>query len=188
LKTCLVEKNKAYYIAPSAKNLQMKIFHTLLFLLFAFFLNAQKQQNNYNTKIDRAEKVEVNNGIISIKNADTVILKITIIEKKTFLYLDSLIQTYDSTKKKFVTKFYFSNHQSPKTEFELLFKFNIEVNSFQLRPNGSGSSQIQGGSSKDKKQLYYTGTIVSGRGFFVETESLEKLKSEIRGIDGAFKN
>jgi hypothetical protein len=164
------------------------LFSTIFISMFSF---CQKKGDNYNTTINKADKVEINDGVINIKKADSVIIRITIIQKKTFIYLDSIIEKYDASRKVYVTNYFLSNkQQSLSIEFDLTFIFESPIVKCELLPNGSGSANMSSmsGTKGSKSYYYFTGKITCANGIVASVESKEKIKITIKGIDGAFTN
>lgn len=161
---------------------------TLFFVLTLFTFSPTIAQQIKNNTINRADNVEILDGVVTIMKADSVIIKIFVIDKKTFIYLDSINHSYDTVSKLYITKYYLANHPlSLKTEFEFMFKFNSQVTSFRASSNGSGSTNVQTIQSENNT-FYATGHVVSSKGVLVRVESKEKVHASIRGIDGAFKD
>lgn len=69
----------------------------LLLFLFALPIMCYAQQKTYNTTIGKSDRVEIKNGIVTIKKADTVIIKIySQKDLKTNLILSSYGEFRDS--------------------------------------------------------------------------------------------
>ena len=52
----------------------MKLLSTLILLLFCSLLNGQVIKKTFNTKIDKANKVEIKNSLVNISKADSIFI------------------------------------------------------------------------------------------------------------------
>ena len=73
----------------------MKLLTTLLAIIFSF--NAYSQNNIYNTKIEKAIKVEIKEGVAEIKNVENLTISTVIIsDTKPRYYFAGLFRQKDS--------------------------------------------------------------------------------------------
>ena|SRR5258705_634742 len=136
----------------------MKRFIFLLCHLISILSFCQNKGNTYNTDINVAKNVEIKDGHIYIKQADTVIVKIEVVEKKYNLIVDSVFTLID-TAKNFITIIKFVNKESPRSELNLDFSFDQPIEGIAHRIIGSGSEMAQQNFTLDKKRVFLTGYI-----------------------------
>jgi len=157
----------------------------LLIIIFIIIQVTVSGQVTKITNVKSARTVEINRGVVTIKQADTVIIKIyTSANLKTPLYLTFNETKFDSTLSRFVTKLKLTN---PK-EFEyydvnIKLNFNKPVEFVQyISGLGVGTKYEE---SKDKKEF----TLKMLRcdcdeGIDVNIISEEKVVVSISGISG----
>ena len=159
------------------------------FLYIFFFLalanvNGQKQETIYNTKINKADKVEIKNGEITINRADTVIIKVTITDSKYRVYVDAFNQSKDSLG--YLTYIHFINPNLLNYEVDLIFKFDKSIIDGILEFE-SGAAQINNMIFSDKKMWSAAGKITTPNGFYALIKSKEKIQVSITGVYGVLK-
>ncbi len=86
----------------------IRIVFIFCFLLMQLLSVCQSISNTYNTKINAADKVEIKNGQIFIKQADQVIVKVEVVESSSRLLVDSVFRFLNSAKN-FITIIKFIN-------------------------------------------------------------------------------
>jgi hypothetical protein len=166
----------------------MKIMNFFLILLFLLINSvqgySQKNKEVYNTEINKATKVEIENGIVNIKRADTVIVKVFVTKNGSQIFLQSLKEEKDSSNSFTTTIHFVSNKVFSIDIDELIFGFDKPIKEIRLRPTSGGTVSVQGGSSKDKKNFIFSGKISSKNGFDAIIKSNERIKIQIKGIEG----
>jgi hypothetical protein len=142
--------------------------------------------NIYNSKIDQATKVEIQDGTINIKHADTVVVRFYIIDNKEKVFLIAAEQNKD-TSGVYTTKLYFRNPEKDA--------FNIDITLVCDKPildiymwYENGGMFMGGANPNPKDQAYrFLGTVAAPGGFLVIIKSNEPIVVTAKGVDGFLK-
>ena len=104
------------------------------FILFALslFWSISTFSQTYNTNIDKAQKVEIKNGVINIKKADTVFIKIYPAEKlKTKLILSFYEEIIDTLGGYTINLLINNPNESEYHDVDIKLKFDKPIESIQ---------------------------------------------------------
>lgn len=162
----------------------MRVLSFLLFITLYPPLYGQKVNKNYNTNIEKAQKVDIKDGVITIKKADTVIIKIyTSLNTKTKLYLVSNKEVKDSTGQ-YITSIIIKNPDlSEYNDVNISLKFNKPVESIDWGIRMAFKMSIK--ESFDKKEWGLTmQKCFCENGISITIKSKERVLVSIYGIDG----
>jgi hypothetical protein len=160
----------------------MRVHYLIFSLLFSIIkLNAQNPGVIKNNNIENADRVEIKGGVVNIKHADTVLVKVYISDTKTEILLDGFRQTKDSLG--YLTFLHFIRPNSIAYSFVLEIKLDIPIDGFDYR---GGSGFMQGYWSEDKKTGTFSGNFTSHTGFTIWFRTPYKYapKISIVGIEG----
>lgn len=164
----------------------MKSYIFLSCLFVSLSVYGQKG-DEYQTNINKAQKVVIEDGAIYIKQADTVIVKVEIVDKKYVLLVDSVITFKDSLKNYF-TCVKFISKNSPRFEISLDFYFSDSISGWALKTLGRSNSMISKNITSGNKQGFISGTMFSEQGFWVIIRSKSKITIKLKGIGGTVKH
>lgn len=152
--------------------------------LISIYGNCQNKDITYNTDIGAAENVEIKDGNIYIKKANTVVVKVEIVDPKYNLLIDSVFTRYDTTSSSFITIVKFIGKNSPKLNVDLQFNANDTILGAGIKTISPSTSMMQKNFSSDKKQVFFIGTIFSEKGFYIGIKSKRRLSITVNGIAG----
>ena len=163
----------------------MKIPISIILILLCSLTYCQSEKSFYETNINKAFNVEIKDGIINIKHADSVIVKVFVTESKYKLYVNAFNQFKDSTGN-YITYIHFINPDLINYEVDLTFKFDKPIIGSTLAFK-SGAGMLSSTFTPDLKVWAETGKISSADGFFAAIKSVEKIQISITGVYGILK-
>jgi hypothetical protein len=140
----------------------------------------------YNTKIDKAKKVEIKGGVITITKADSVFIGQIIINQsvKTKIYLTKSIRTQDSSGI-YQTSYTFAPYDNPGVYFiDIVLKFDKTFLPFRIRDfKIIGIFQGSTWANDALNEIYLKGQV-QAENCTVIVNSKEPLFATIYGVDG----
>ena len=158
----------------------MKIFYILIFVISHLVSYSQKG-NIYNTKIGKANKVEIKDGVINITHADTVIVKIYI-SNNSPLFLSEINQIVDSIGN-YVTIITLLNPEDIYKNIDIKLKFTESVESLDWIYEGAYMGEK--GFSNGRKEYTFSALKVNAKnGMKAIILSKKKIEVSIEGIQG----
>jgi hypothetical protein len=168
-------------IFTTRKISKMKIF---FFLLLWIALDANGQSGlKYDTKIGKANKVEIKDGIVTIKKADTVIITIYSAQNtKSEIFLTDISEHRNDQGLLITDLTFYNEHLVEYVDVDLKLVFDAPVE--DVKWGGFPKAEImQVGNTSDKKQWHMSALKVLGKdGIKATITSKKRPKIQIFGI------
>jgi hypothetical protein len=175
-----------YMLISLTKDLFRRLLKIAILVLATYNLGyGQKNQNNdtYNTRINKAELVQIESGRTTILHADTVIFQT--LHADVYFYGSAILKDTTGT---YTTLYYFNPKDNPGVfKFDFVMNFDHPI----LGPEHNrlmvyarvGMDHIGVDSNDDYTAIHVYGSV-SGEGVFVRIRSKAPLFTKIRGVAG----
>ena len=166
---------------------------SIFFILFIWLTLASHSQN-YNTKIENANKVQVEKGVINITRANNVVIAKVIIQDapKSRILLNSIAQKQDSSNQYITTIQFVNPDQTKSTDINLQIKCGTPIISAKWSFASNSGMTISYGITEsidtEKGEIGYINRELSaGTSLILTITSLSKIVPIIKGVDGEVK-